>query len=248
MKGPPAAGAVRGPRHRQQRRDDGARALVPVVRPGRAASWCRQAPSGMPRPSCSRGLSLTPRQQLAAWLRESATVAAEVPSGGERLAPSRSHRPAVPGRPGGRRARRRGQGAEGAFGPRALQAAEVARQVHARRPDLGSQGRQSPAAGGADLDAPLPLDQRPRQGDRGLGLRDAPRGKPPKHGWPVVSWAHGTTGIADACAPSRDPKGPYTFYAAKQFGAWLKAGYAVANTDYEGLGTPGVHPVPGGSL
>jgi pimeloyl-ACP methyl ester carboxylesterase len=69
-----------------------------------------------------------------------------------------------------------------------------------------------------------------------------PKGKPPKHGWPVVSWAHGTSGIADVCAPSRDPKGPYTFYAAPQFGAWLKAGYAIANTDYEGLGTPGVHP------
>ncbi|HEY5724378.1 MAG TPA: lipase family protein [Methylomirabilota bacterium] len=69
-----------------------------------------------------------------------------------------------------------------------------------------------------------------------------PKGKPPKHGWPVVSWAHGTSGIADSCAPSRDPKGPYTFYAAPQFGAWLKAGYAIANTDYEGLGTPGVHP------
>ena len=69
-----------------------------------------------------------------------------------------------------------------------------------------------------------------------------PRGKPPKRGWPVVSWAHGTSGIADSCAPSREPKGPYTFYAAPQFGAWLKAGYAIANTDYEGLGTPGVHP------
>jgi len=69
-----------------------------------------------------------------------------------------------------------------------------------------------------------------------------PKGKPPKHGWPVVSWAHGTSGIADSCAPSRDPKGPYTFYAATQFSAWLKAGYAIANTDYEGLGTPGVHP------
>ena len=69
-----------------------------------------------------------------------------------------------------------------------------------------------------------------------------PRGKPPKGGWPVVSWAHGTSGIADSCAPSRDPKGPYTFYAATQFSAWLKAGYAIANTDYEGLGTPGVHP------
>jgi Secretory lipase len=65
-----------------------------------------------------------------------------------------------------------------------------------------------------------------------------PKGKPPKRGWPVVSWAHGTSGIAD----SRDPGGPYTSYMAPQLGAWLKAGYAIANTDYEGLGTPGVHP------
>jgi pimeloyl-ACP methyl ester carboxylesterase len=69
-----------------------------------------------------------------------------------------------------------------------------------------------------------------------------PKGKPPKRGWPVVSWAHGTSGIADSCAPSRDPSGPYTGYLAQQFRAWLKAGYAIANTDYEGLGTPGVHP------
>ncbi len=69
-----------------------------------------------------------------------------------------------------------------------------------------------------------------------------PKGKPPMHGWRVVSWANGTTGIADSCAPSRNPKGPYTFYAQTQFSAWLKAGYAIANTDYEGLGTPGVHP------
>src|SRR5918992_5134987 len=74
------------------------------------------------------------------------------------------------------------------------------------------------------------------------GFLMLPKGKPPKRGWPVVSWAHGTTGIADSCAPSRDPGGPYTAYAARQFGAWLKAGYAIANTDYEGLGTPGVHP------
>jgi pimeloyl-ACP methyl ester carboxylesterase len=69
-----------------------------------------------------------------------------------------------------------------------------------------------------------------------------PKGKPPKQGWPVVSWAHGTSGIADSCAPSRDPKGPYTLYLEPQLRAWLEAGYAIANTDYEGLGTPGVHP------
>src|SRR5918999_6024117 len=74
------------------------------------------------------------------------------------------------------------------------------------------------------------------------GFLMLPKGKPPKRGWPVVSWAHGTSGIADSCAPSRDPDGDYTAYVAPQFGAWLRAGYAIANTDYEGLGTPGVHP------
>jgi alpha-beta hydrolase superfamily lysophospholipase len=74
------------------------------------------------------------------------------------------------------------------------------------------------------------------------GFLVLPKGKPPKRGWPVVSWAHGTSGIADPCAPSRDPDGPYTAHVARQFGAWLDAGYAIANTDYEGFGTPGVHP------
>ena len=30
-----------------------------------------------------------------------------------------------------------------------------------------------------------------------------PKGKAPKGGWPVITWAHGTTGLADSCAPSR---------------------------------------------
>src|SRR5689334_7895491 len=30
-----------------------------------------------------------------------------------------------------------------------------------------------------------------------------PKGKRPKKGWPVVTWAHGTTGIADQCEPSK---------------------------------------------
>src|SRR5699024_2113962 len=28
-----------------------------------------------------------------------------------------------------------------------------------------------------------------------------PKGAPPEGGWPVISWTHGTTGIADICAP-----------------------------------------------
>lgn len=32
----------------------------------------------------------------------------------------------------------------------------------------------------------------------------APRGKPPKEGWPIITWGHGTSGIADPCAFTRD--------------------------------------------
>jgi pimeloyl-ACP methyl ester carboxylesterase len=78
------------------------------------------------------------------------------------------------------------------------------------------------------------------------GTVSVPKGKPPKGGWPVISWAHGTTGIADACAPSRvsdasPAKGAIT-YIYPELNDWLRAGYAVAQTDYQGLGTPGEHP------
>jgi pimeloyl-ACP methyl ester carboxylesterase len=78
------------------------------------------------------------------------------------------------------------------------------------------------------------------------GVVSIPKGKAPKGGWPVVTYAHGTTGIADSCAPSRDVAGtpvhPYNNYVFPLLQRWLKAGYAVVRTDYEGLGTPGVHP------
>jgi acetyl esterase/lipase len=56
---------------------------------------------------------------------------------------------------------------------------------------------------------------------------------------PIVSWAHPTTGVADTCAPSVLSDGP-TLIAGLE--AFLDAGYVVAATDYEGLGTPGLHP------
>ncbi|MFI6169134.1 lipase family protein [Nocardia sp. NPDC051052] len=66
-----------------------------------------------------------------------------------------------------------------------------------------------------------------------------PAGDPPSGGWPVVGYAHGTCGLADATAPSR-------VGLSKQerlhVGAWLAAGWVVAATDYEGLATPGPHP------
>ena len=73
-----------------------------------------------------------------------------------------------------------------------------------------------------------------------------PKGPAPQGGWPLITWAHGTTGIADRCAPSRDsrssPAHGLIAYAYPLLQRWLKAGYAVVRTDYEGLGTPGDHP------
>src|SRR5262249_18814177 len=68
-----------------------------------------------------------------------------------------------------------------------------------------------------------------------------PKGKAPKKGgWPIVTWAHGTTGIADQCAPSR--ANVQQGYDHPLMQRWLKAGYAVVRTDYQGLGTAGPHP------
>jgi pimeloyl-ACP methyl ester carboxylesterase len=74
------------------------------------------------------------------------------------------------------------------------------------------------------------------------GTLTVPKGKAPKRGWPVISWAHGTTGIADQCAPSRQGAEAIGNYANPLLQRWLKAGYAVVRTDYAGLGTPGAHP------
>ncbi|MFN8050517.1 MAG: alpha/beta hydrolase [Acidimicrobiales bacterium] len=63
---------------------------------------------------------------------------------------------------------------------------------------------------------------------------------PPAGGWPVISWAHGTSGVADVCAPSTTDNLFYNEYA-QQVRGFLAAGYAVAASDYVGLGTPGVH-------
>jgi pimeloyl-ACP methyl ester carboxylesterase len=78
------------------------------------------------------------------------------------------------------------------------------------------------------------------------GIVSVPQGTPPAGGWPVLSWAHGTTGDAPACAPSRDvPGGPMAFYLSQTdqlLDGFVAHGFAVLQTDYEGIGTPGVHP------
>lgn len=83
------------------------------------------------------------------------------------------------------------------------------------------------------------------------GTVSVPTAPPPPGGWPVISWAHGTTGTADACAPSADrPGGPAHSYVGlvdQVLDRWVAAGYAVVQTDYEGLGTPGEHPYLNGA-
>ncbi|MDQ2677311.1 MAG: lipase family protein [Actinomycetota bacterium] len=65
------------------------------------------------------------------------------------------------------------------------------------------------------------------------GVVTHPTGPAPEDGWPVVSTAHGTTGIAARCAPSR------TGAPARD---WGNGGVAVA-TDYVGMGPEGeLHP------
>lgn len=74
------------------------------------------------------------------------------------------------------------------------------------------------------------------------GYLAVPNGKPPKGGWPVVTWAHGSTGIADQCAPTRYANSHDAVTNGPLLQRWLSDGYAVVRTDYEGLGTPGPHP------
>jgi Secretory lipase len=57
--------------------------------------------------------------------------------------------------------------------------------------------------------------------------------KPPTGGWPVISWAHGFSGVARQCAPSLQRNvghGPL-------LSMYVNLGYAVVGTDYTGLGT-----------
>lgn len=71
------------------------------------------------------------------------------------------------------------------------------------------------------------------------GMLATPPGTPPAGGWPIISWAHGTSGNGPQCAPSRFSNNDME---QKAMDAFVRRGYAVAQTDYEGNGTPGIHP------
>lgn len=71
------------------------------------------------------------------------------------------------------------------------------------------------------------------------GVVAAPTGTAPDDGRPVVTWAHGTAGVADSCAPSKQADLSSVAPEASQM---IVNGWVIAATDYEGLGTPGRHP------
>ncbi|MEZ5212343.1 alpha/beta hydrolase family protein [Gordonia sp. (in: high G+C Gram-positive bacteria)] len=64
-----------------------------------------------------------------------------------------------------------------------------------------------------------------------------PRTPAPKGGYPVIAWAHGTTGLGDDCTPSALPRSDRD---TQYLNHWLKQGYVVVASDYAGLGTPGL--------
>lgn len=86
------------------------------------------------------------------------------------------------------------------------------------------------------------------------GLVVAPMGPAPAGGRPVMTWAHGTTGSAQNCGPSQviDPAVPlneyflvggnsWTDYGIPALEEFIKEGYVLVATDYQGLGGGGRH-------
>jgi pimeloyl-ACP methyl ester carboxylesterase len=86
------------------------------------------------------------------------------------------------------------------------------------------------------------------------GLVAVPEGPVPAGGRPVVAWAHGTTGTAQRCGPSQLPQPAqplnqyllpsgtsYSDFGLPAMEAFLRRGYVIVATDYQGLGGPGQH-------
>lgn len=84
------------------------------------------------------------------------------------------------------------------------------------------------------------------------GLVIAPAGRGANR--PILTWCHGTTGLGDAACPSAQPdpvRELITYFepqATQQIDygipglqGWVDDGWVVCATDYQGLGTPGMH-------
>ena len=82
----------------------------------------------------------------------------------------------------------------------------------------------------------------------------APVGKAPAQGRPIMAWAHGTTGTAQNCGPSQitNPAAPLNEYFLLDGNSWtdyglpsleqfIREGYVIVGTDYQGQGGGGKH-------
>ena len=69
------------------------------------------------------------------------------------------------------------------------------------------------------------------------GLVMVPTTPAPAGGYPVVTWGHGTNGMAPQCAPSLQPSS-----AVPLQNQLLDQGWEVTASDYQGEGTPGIMP------
>lgn len=86
------------------------------------------------------------------------------------------------------------------------------------------------------------------------GIVVAPLGQAPAEGRPIISWSHGTTGNAQNCGPSQVESparllnqyflvngDSWTDYGLPSLEQFIKDGYVVVGTDYQGLGGGGRH-------
>ncbi|OUZ10328.1 hypothetical protein BHE97_08280 [Aeromicrobium sp. PE09-221] len=64
-----------------------------------------------------------------------------------------------------------------------------------------------------------------------------PEGTAPVGGWPVMAYAHGTSGVGEHCTVSN-----LLALHGDLLAPWIQRGFAVVATDYAGIGTPGGHP------
>lgn len=78
------------------------------------------------------------------------------------------------------------------------------------------------------------------------GIIVVPDAAAPGDGRKVIAFTHGTVGVASNCSPSLQGRGALAVYEGLD--EFIAAGYVVAATDYQGLGTKGPHPYLIGEL
>ena len=74
------------------------------------------------------------------------------------------------------------------------------------------------------------------------GLIIVPDGAAPPGGRKILAYTHGTTGVASNCAPSLVTNPLQQPLLVEGGEGFVRAGYVIAASDYQGLGTRGPHP------